>query len=101
MSKRKLIIAVAFIGGAAVFLWTQHSINEKLRSDNNALRTAIAELRRLQKPGEPVAAAANESLTREQMDELLKLRGEVTRLRGQTDQIGALTACQPEAAGVV
>ena len=87
MSKLKVIVAVFVIGGAAA-LWWQGSFNEKLRSDNETQRRAIAQLSQSQDVRKPVATG--ESLTREQLDELLKLRGEVTQLREQTNQIGTL-----------
>ncbi len=88
MNNLKLTIAVFVVGGLGA-LWWQHSFNRGLRRDNAVLKGALAELKQSQEIREPIAAG--ESLTREQLDELLKVRGEVTRLRQETNQLGALT----------
>jgi len=88
MRRFKLIAAVLVIAGLGCGLWLQHSSNANLRRDNDALRAVIAELRQSQETGEP--AAANDASTKEELTELLRLRGEVTQLRGKTNQIASL-----------
>jgi len=87
MSRLKHIVAVIVVVCAAAILWLQYSFNERLRWDNEVLRGSVAELKRVQEVREP---AADESVTREQVGELSKLRSEAARLREQTNQIGAL-----------
>jgi hypothetical protein len=88
MSKLKRIISMIVVGGVAAVLWLQHSFNETLRRDNEGLRGVIAELKQSPDVHEP--DASGESLNREELDELLKLRSEVTRLRAQTNELAAL-----------
>jgi hypothetical protein len=88
MRHLKFIIAVVVGSGVAMISWLQHSRNENLQRDNEMLRATIASLRDLNGSSRPISTG--ESLTRDQLAELLKLRSEVTRLREQTNQIGAL-----------
>jgi len=87
MSRLKHIVAVIVVVCAAAILWLQYSFNERLWRDNEVLRRTIAGLKQVQKGREPIS---DESVTREQLDELSKLRSEAARLREQTNQIGAL-----------
>ncbi len=84
----KIIVVTVAIAGLTSILWWQHASNDNLRRENDALKRALMELKPSQDVSEPDASV--ESLTQEQMDELLKLRGEVTQLREQTNQIGDL-----------
>ncbi|HWC61253.1 MAG TPA: hypothetical protein VHC44_16285 [Verrucomicrobiae bacterium] len=84
----KIIVVAVAIAGLTSILWWQHASNDNLRRENDALKRALMELKPSQDVSEPDASV--ESLTQEQMDELLKLRGEVTQLREQTNQIGDL-----------
>ena len=88
MSKLKLVVAVPVIAGLGWVLSLQYTFNQRLRRDNDALRGVIAELKQSQDSREP--AATDDASTKEQLAELLRLRGEVTQLRGQTNQIAVL-----------
>jgi hypothetical protein len=87
MGKLKLIISGIVIAMMAVG-WRQHLFNESLRRDNQSLRGAITELK--QPLGVRQLVVDDESLRSQQLDELSKLRSEMARLRGQTNQIGTL-----------
>lgn len=88
MRKFKFIVVATALAGAVIVLWVQRSRNENLRRENEVLRRAIAELK--DSAGNDRLISTDKSLIKEQLEELLKLRGEVTRLREQTNQIGAL-----------
>jgi hypothetical protein len=88
MSRLKPIIAVVVLVGLGCVLAWQYTFNERLRRDNDALRGVIAELKHSQDIREP--AATDDASKKEQLAELLRLRGEVTQLRGQTNQIASL-----------
>lgn len=88
MGKPKLIVSAFVVAGLALVLAWQHASNKNLRRDNDALRQALAELKPSQDVHDP--DSSENSLTQDQRDELLKLRGEVTQLRQQTNQIGDL-----------
>ncbi len=88
MRKLKLIVPAIVVAGLASVLAWQYASNKNLRRDNDALRQALAELKPSQDVRDP--DSSGETLTQEQRDELLKLRGEVTQLREQTNQIGDL-----------
>jgi hypothetical protein len=82
--------------GTAAVCSLQRSRNEKLQGDNEVLKKTIAELKQLSRARE--ANTDQGILTREQTGELLELRGEVTRLREQTNQIGALVSANQKLA---
>jgi hypothetical protein len=88
MGKFKFIVAAIVIVGLASLIAWQHASNESLRRDNDALKQTLADLKQL--PEAPATATTEDALTDEQRAELLKLRAEVTGLREQTNQIGAL-----------
>ena len=88
MKKFKPVVAVIMIGGLLAVLWGQCLVNERLRRDSAVLKNTVRELTRLQETSDPVVE--NNSLTQAQLDELAKLRSEVTRLREQTNRIGVL-----------
>ena len=84
-TKLKIGIGALVVVGAATALVVQHQGQEKLRADNESL---VQQLAQIQADNESLsnhlAVAANpKSLSDEQFNELLKLRGEVTRLRQQ------------------
>jgi hypothetical protein len=88
MAKFRLIVAVLLLAGMALVLGLQYSADKRLREENGALKLALAELKQAQEGREPVSK--DDSSSKEQLAELLRLRGEVTQLRQQTNQITAL-----------
>ncbi len=92
MTKLQLSLAAIVVGGLAVTSVIQHQTESKMREEAQALRQQVAGL-----------AADNESLSNrlaqvrapspladDQFRELLRLRGEVGRLREQTNLVGKL-----------
>ena len=88
MGKIKLITIVFVIGAVAAVLAWQHALNERLRQENESLRKVIAELKQPQESHEPTSNS--DSMTKEQITELLKLRSEVTQLRERTNELAAV-----------
>jgi len=85
--KVKLGLAALAMAGLAIGLLLQQQRLERLRAQNAALRVQVSELAALQaesqpRPGETDGAAEMARL-RDQQAELLRLRGEVTRLRSE------------------
>ena len=78
--------------GAAVFLVIQYQAQQKSRDDNETLRQQLAQLKTDNESlsNRLVAATDAKSLTDEQFNELLRLRGKVGMLCQQTNEIGAL-----------
>ena len=89
--KTALILAAVLLGGLGFMLFLQRQQMARMRAENAALREQARELaalqeeqrRRAQSPG------AEANLAREQQAELLRLRGEVTRLRNEARQSAA------------
>jgi len=92
MTKLQIGVGAIIVGGLAVTVAVQQQAENRMRGENQALRQQVASL-----------AAANESLTNrvveaspaprladDQFRELLRLRGEVGRLRQQTNLAGNL-----------
>ena len=85
----KLGLSALAVAGAATALVVQHHVQEKLRTENESLTQQIAQLKtdneslsnRLTSVGQA------KTLTDEQLNELLKLRDEVTRLRQQQNNL--------------
>ena len=88
MGKVKFILALVVVAGLASILAWQHTQNENLRGDSDLLKRELADLKHMSDVSTP--ATAGDAMTQEQRDELLKLRADVTQLREQTNQIGAL-----------
>ncbi|MBW8863834.1 MAG: hypothetical protein JF609_02725 [Verrucomicrobia bacterium] len=85
------LLAVLLIAAGA-FIWIQHQSQEKLRADINSLTDDNNQLKAGTENLSNLLAQANSSqgASQEQLSELLKLRGEVGMLRGQTGQLARL-----------
>jgi hypothetical protein len=95
-TKLKLAFSALIVAGAAMTFVIQHQAQENLRAESEMLRQQVAQL---QTDNESLsnrlaAAADSKSLSAEQFNELLKLRGEVTRL--QREQNVSLAAVKSE-----
>ena len=95
MRARKAGLGLAALAVAALVfgLLLQQQRLERLRAQNVALRVQVSELAALQaegrpRPGQPDGAAETARL-QDQQAELLRLRGEVTRLRSEARQHAA------------
>ncbi len=90
----KLGLSALVVAGAATALVVQHQTQTRLRDESELLRQQITQLEtdnqnlsnRLASVGQAT------SLTDEQLNELLRLRGEVGLLRQQTNELGQLRA---------
>lgn len=92
MSKLKLVFAVLAVAAAALAGWHQHQAQASLREDNDALRRQLAQLQTEKGSLADQLAEAGTFKRRatEQLNELLKLRGDVTRLQAQAGELGKL-----------
>jgi RNA polymerase sigma factor (sigma-70 family) len=92
MTKLKLGVSAIVVAGAATALVFQHQAQEKLRAENEALAQQLAQLQTDNESLSNRLAAIGEAktLTDEQFNELLKLRGEVGLLHRQTNELGKL-----------
>lgn len=81
---------LALTGGGA--LWLQHQAIHRLNEENLALRQQIGQMKANDEvpAADSSSAPANDTLTREQLAELLRLRGQVGMLRQQTNALAAL-----------
>ncbi len=88
MKNLKAGFAVAVLIAGAILLFLQHQAQEKLRAQNEALAQQLAQLQTdNQNLSDRLAAAGDsKSLSDEQLNELLKLRGEVGILRQQAHE---------------
>ena len=92
MTKFQLSLGVIVVGSLAAAVAIQHQIESKVRGENQALRQQLAGLatdneslsNRLQQ------VTPTKPLTDDQFRELLRLRGEVGKLRQQTNLLGTL-----------
>jgi type II secretory pathway pseudopilin PulG len=94
MRKFQLVVCVVLAGGL-IAVWTLRQRTQVvLQQQTEALRQAQSELEQLRADNERLTnqISQTENSGREQSDELLRLRAEVTRLRQQTNQINALRA---------
>jgi RNA polymerase sigma factor (sigma-70 family) len=84
-TKLKLAFSALVVAGAVTAFVIQHQTQNKLRADNESLSQQITQLQTENESfSNQLATAGNsKSLSDEQFSELLKLRGEVTRLRQQ------------------
>jgi hypothetical protein len=98
MTKLKVgIISVLAVAGVATPMAIQHQSQARLREENEALRKQASQLAQVAAENENLSnlvaqSKSTESLSREQMGELLRLRGEVGRLRQQGKELEALQA---------
>jgi hypothetical protein len=91
--KLKLIIGLVVVSGAAIFCAIQHQAGLRLREENASLRQQLAKLTQLQADNERLSNLADQAqnpLTSKQFLELMALRGEVGRLRQQTNMLQRL-----------
>lgn len=96
-------LGCAFAGGAIMLLLREHMVTAKLREHNHILRQQLAQGAELSRQNfrlsNLVAVASRESaLPEEQFRELLRLRGEVGRLRNEKREQGSAQAIQGRAA---
>jgi hypothetical protein len=87
MTRFKLILSLVALSGLALVAVLQREHLAKLRAENELLRAQFDDLHAAQADA---SASANDSSTHERLSELLELRVEVTRLREQANQVGAL-----------
>jgi len=93
MTKLKAgIISAVVIAGAAIPFAVQERSQTRLRADNRALRRQVDQLTADNDRLSNLLTQANSSgsLPKEQLSELMKLRGEVGLLRKHTNQLGKL-----------
>jgi RNA polymerase sigma factor (sigma-70 family) len=91
-SKLKLAFSAIVVASAATTLMVQHQTQEKLRAENESLTQQLAQLQTDNENFSNRLAATNnsEKLPNEELNELLKLRGEVGKLREQTNALATL-----------
>jgi RNA polymerase sigma factor (sigma-70 family) len=91
-TKIKLAFSAVAVAGAAVAFVHQQQIQNKLRADNESLRQQLTQM---QAGNEDLSnrladTSDNQKLSADQFNELLRLRGEVGRLREQASEVGKL-----------
>jgi RNA polymerase sigma factor (sigma-70 family) len=93
--KTTLVVAAAITGIATILV--QHQANQKLQTANRALSDALEKSRQLENDRlASLPAETNQPrLARDQLAELLRLRGEATRLRNQLKEMPALAKSAP------
>jgi RNA polymerase sigma factor (sigma-70 family) len=92
MAKLKLGISALVVAGAATAFVVQHQSQTKLRDQSESLRQQITQLETNNEglSNRLAAIGDSKSLSGEQFNELLKLRGEVGVLRQQIGKLGQL-----------
>lgn len=83
----KLVLCLLVAGGAALLIFLQSQTQQKLRAENESLRQQIDQLK---SPNQDAPATTSNPASHEDFNELLRLRGEVSALRVQTNQIARL-----------
>src|SRR6185437_2491714 len=93
MSKLKLGFNAMLVAGVTIAFVIQHQAQVKLRADNETLRQQITQLQAdNQKFSDQLAAAGKSKLLSDaEFLELLRLRGEVGRLRYQQNNLSKIT----------
>jgi len=94
LTNLKLGFGALAVAGATTALVVQHQAQEKLRAVNETLTQQMARLKTDNESLSSRLAAAGDSrpLSGDQLNELLKLRGEVGVLRQRTNELGKLRA---------
>jgi cell division protein FtsB len=89
VAKLKFGISALIVAGVTIVFVVQQRAQEKLRAENESLAQQIAQLQTDNEilSNRLAAAGDSKSLTDEQFNELLKLRGEVGRLRHQQNNL--------------
>jgi len=87
MSKATVGLGVVVAAGAAALIFLQYQTQQKLRAENESLRQQMAQLK---SDNQNAPAALSNPASSEDFNELLRLRGEVSALRSQTNQIARL-----------
>jgi RNA polymerase sigma factor (sigma-70 family) len=92
MTKLKLGLGALVVVGASTALIVQHQARQQLLVANEALTQQIAQLKADNESLSSLAAQAKKpaSPPSDQLAELLRLRGEVGRLRQQTNELGRI-----------
>jgi RNA polymerase sigma factor (sigma-70 family) len=92
LTQIKMALSAIVVAGAATTIVLQHQTRQQLHNENDSLRGQIAQLETENEDASNRFAAADnsKSLSSGQLAELLKLRAEVTALRGQTNQLAQL-----------
>src|SRR5215469_3567764 len=89
MTKFKILIILVSLLAMGALLLMQDQAQSKLRQENEALKQQVQRVDQLTAENERLSnevAQAKTSVSKGQMDELLKLRGEVGTLRQQAEQ---------------
>lgn len=85
MTKSKLCIIAPLVGGILATCWLKHSLDSKFAENQESLRRQAETFARLREENEHLLNAIsnlkNSPLSREQFRNLIRLRGEVARLR--------------------
>jgi RNA polymerase sigma factor (sigma-70 family) len=91
-TKLKLAFSAIVVAGATTAFVIQHQTQEKLRLENKSLTQQIAQMQTDNEnfSNRLAVAGDSKSLSDEQFNELLKLRGEVGMLRNQVVELGKL-----------
>jgi RNA polymerase sigma factor (sigma-70 family) len=90
--KAGIIGAIVVAGVATPLVIQQHQAQAILRAENESLRQQVAEVKAERaRPANPVTQeTGSQTLPSEQFNELLRLRGEVTRLRADSRELAQL-----------
>jgi RNA polymerase sigma factor (sigma-70 family) len=90
----KIGISALAVAGATAALVIQHQAQQELRSQNESLAQQMAQLQadNLALSNQVAGSGESRSLPGDQLNELLKLRGEVGVLRQQTNQLARVRA---------
>jgi RNA polymerase sigma factor (sigma-70 family) len=90
LTQLKIGLSAIAVAGAATAVVLQHQTQQQLRGDNESLRQQVNQLKSDNENASNAAATSSNALSSEQLSELLRLRGEVTALRSQTNQLARL-----------